>query len=486
MMNYSVRRRLLVNSLLVSLVAIAAAGLVTYGLFWRYFVRGEQQYLQSQANLMLEPLEDTLLRGDQPAVEKFVRDRAFLARLRAKLFDVNGNLLVDTGRFDPSRLPVGQAGGTGQPLPPNAALPGSTVNTPFTPPISDEVMRFPLYQQNQLMGWLELSEGPAVGEPVLRDTRYLLLAGSAAALLLAGFVGLWSARQVTKPLAELGAAADRMAQGDLAARAPDSSLNEFQQLAGQFNSMAGRLEQTIAALEADRVVLRRLIADASHELRTPLTALKTFNELLQQDNAAATEPSATFIRESGRQLGQLDHLTTNLLDLSRLEARLSGTNFVRADVRAVVETAVWASRPLAEAKRQSLQLSVSDEPVMLSHDAAALQRAVTNLVHNAIKFSGHEGEIQVRLSKNESGVQIQVQDNGPGIPAAEQARVFERFYRGREQKEGGTGLGLAICREIVTIHGGELTVESQVGVGSTFTIHLPGEDNARESTKRTE
>ena len=468
-MRYSVRQRLLLNSLLVSLVAIAAAGLVTYGLFWRYFVRGEQQYLQTQANQMVNPLEDMLVRGDLQAVAMIARDRAFLARLRVKVLATDEAVLVDTGRFDPTQLPPERA--AAQPFPPNVIPPGPVANTPFIPPISDEVLRVPLYEQNQVIGWLELLEGPAVGEPVLRDTRYLLLASSAAALLLAGFVGLWSARQVTKPLTELGAAADRMAHGEFSARAPDSSFSEFRELAGQFNSMAGRLEQTIAALEADRVVLRRLIADASHELRTPLTALKTFNELLQQDNVA--EPSATFIRESARQLVQLDHLTTNLLDLSRLEARLSGTNFARADVRAVVETAVWASRPLAEAKQQSVQLTVPDEPVLLSHDAAALQRAVTNLVHNAIKFSGHQGQIQVRLSTNGTGVQIQVQDNGSGIPVTEQERVFERFYRGRDQKEEGTGLGLAICREIVTIHGGELTLASQVGEGSTFTIVLP-------------
>ncbi|MBP8001520.1 MAG: HAMP domain-containing histidine kinase [Chloroflexi bacterium] len=472
-MFYSVRRRLLLNSLLVSLVAIAAAGLVTYGLFWRYFVRGEQQYLQTQANQMLNPLTDTLIRGDLRAVENIIRDRAFMARLRARLFDENNNLLVDSGRFDSERLPLVQGGAAAQPLPPNAALPGSTVNTPFIPPISDEVMRFPLYQQNEVIGWLELSEGPAVGEPVLRDTRYLLLASSVAALLLAGFVGLWSARQVTNPLAELGAAADRMAQGDLSSRAPDSSLREFQQLAGQFNSMAGRLEQTVAALEADRVVLRRLIADASHELRTPLTALKTFNELLQQDGAAAIEPSATFIRESARQLVHLDHLTTNLLDLSRLEARLSGTNFELANVCPAIEMAVWALRPLAEARQHTLSLDLPVEPVLLKHDAAALQRALANLISNAIKFSGNQGHIQVRLEQNEARVRIQVQDNGPGIPATDQGRVFERFYRGREQKEAGTGLGLAICREIVTIHGGELTLVSQVGVGSTFTIELP-------------
>ena len=472
-MFYSVRRRLLLNSLLVSLVAIAAAGLVTYGLFWRYFVRGEQQYLQTQANQMLNPLQDTLVRGDLQALETIIRERAFLARLRAKVFDVNDNLLVDSGRFDPTRLPPERVGEGVQPLPPNVALPGLTVNTPFIPPISDEVMRFPLYQQNELIGWLELSEGPAVGEPVLRDTRYFLLASSVAALLLAGFVGLWSARQVIKPLAELGAAADRMAQGDLSSRAPDSSLREFQQLAGQFNSMAGRLEQTVAALEADRVVLRRLIADASHELRTPLTALKTFNELLQQDGAAATEPSATFVRESARQLVHLDHLTTNLLDLSRLEARLSGTNFERANVCPAVEMAVWSLRPLAEARQQTLALSVPDEPVIVKHDAAALQRAIANLISNAIKFSGNQGKIRVSLAQNGQGVQIQVQDNGPGIPPAEQERVFERFYRGRDQKEAGTGLGLAICREIVTIHGGGVTLVSQVGVGSTFTIKLP-------------
>jgi signal transduction histidine kinase len=262
-----------------------------------------------------------------------------------------------------------------------------------------------------------------------------------------------------------------MASGNLRVQAPPSQLREFDHLAGQFNQMAGRLSQSIAELEADRTALRRLIADASHELRTPLTALKTFFELIRQETLG--EPEATFVRESQRQLAQLDRLTGDLLDLSRLEARLSGTNMAMGDIRPAVAGAVQRLRPLAVARQQGLELQMPDRAVEVAHDAAAVERAVSNLIHNAIKYTPAGGQVRVSVTDQGDGVAVEVSDNGPGIPAAEQPFILERFYRGRGQRNDGSGLGLAISQEIATIHGGRLSFESQEGEGSTFRLWLP-------------
>lgn len=516
----SLRWRLLLNSLAVSLAAILAVGVITLLLVDNHFKQQEQQYLHDLANRFIGPLELALLSAnDQQTLQTMVELARFTNQVRVRLYDQQGNLLADSGPVD-ERLAIepftdqvqsAPAGGFHAFVDPEGRIQffsaeadvpfndaglasggdfvvGPGVVGPGVAPIpliiqssrlpisavSDTSIRRPLFINNRPVGYAELSEGPALGEVVIASIRQALLGGSVVALVLAVVVGLLSARQVTQPLQALGTAVDQMAAGDLSARVPNSYLTETNRLAGRFNSMAAQLSQTINALEADRAALRRLIADASHELRTPLTALKTFNELMgQEPRLAGAEPSATFVRESNRQLEQLDRLTTGLLDLSRFEARLSGTNFATDDLRPAVTAAVQRLRPLAETKQQKLELTLPETAVPLPHDAAAIERAVSNLVNNAIKYSGDGGRVEVTLSAEDNQACIAVTDNGPGIPTSEQSFIFDRFYRGRGQKAEGSGLGLAICREIAAIHQGNIAFTSQEGQGSVFTICLP-------------
>ncbi len=502
----SVRWRLLVNSLLVSLAAILAVGVVTLVLVDTHFTREEELYLLSRGRELIQPVETILqLGGGEAELRQIASFGLLVSNVRVKVWDTEGNLLADSGSredllqlepfafdqpvegtalqflVDPAgniHLAPAPAGRPDQPAPQPAdllqVLPAQQVVTqPPIAGISDTSVRLPFYIRNRLAGYLELSEGPALGQVVRDSIQRALLGGSLVALALAALAGLLSARQVTRPLQALGTAANQMAAGDLAARAPESDLAEYNRLAAQFNSMANRLAETIAHLENDRAALRRLIGDASHELRTPLTALKTFNELLSQDTAAANEPAATFIRESGRQLAQLDHLTSGLLDLSRLEARLSGTDFVTGDIRPVVERAANNLRPLSQGKQQRFDLVLPEAGVVLYHDPVALERAVSNLISNAVKYTPAGGAIQVSLAVQDNTALIEVQDNGPGIPEAEQPYLFERFYRGRGQKGQGSGLGLAICQEIAAIHGGRVTFTSREGEGTIFRLQIP-------------
>jgi signal transduction histidine kinase len=359
---------------------------------------------------------------------------------------------------------------------PHVDLPAIAAEAAPQPPIaaiSEAAVSFPLHVDSQVVGYAELSEGPAFGQAIRDTLQQALLIGGLVALLVAAIAAVVASRQVTRPLLSLREAADEMAQGNLDARADGSKLAEIDHLASQFNDMADQLSSTITSLEAERASLRRFIADASHELRTPLTALKTFNTLLGAEKGALPENGPDLIAESGRQIDHLDHLTTDLLDLSRLEARLSGTDLLSGDIRPVVSEAVAALRPLGEAREQHLEERLPQQPVIVAHDPAALERAVQNLVSNAVKFSPPGSLIQVSLVAHKEFATIHVQDDGPGIPAAEQTYVLERFYRGRGQSGAGSGLGLAIAREIATIHGGQLTFTSTEGEGCQFVLRLP-------------
>jgi two-component system sensor histidine kinase VicK len=143
------------------------------------------------------------------------------------------------------------------------------------------------------------------------------------------------------------------------------------------------------------------------------------------------------------------------------------------DIRPAIERSIQTIRPQSIIKRQKLVIELSEEPIVLSHDPAAIERAVDNLLSNAVKYTPEEGTIQIRSTLDMETVTIIVRDSGPGISPSEQPLIFERFYRGRNQNVDGSGLGLAISQEIAAIHGGRIEVESKEGKGSSFTLILP-------------
>lgn len=499
----SVRWRLILNSIVISLAAIVAVGLVSLALVNAYFEQQERDYLEAQASVFMPSVTRALRRDNAHDLSQVLAIASLLNQVRIRVIDESGNVVADSGSrsaltyFDEAMLQspelffgfvIGQGGlvndfnfppgfepsdlsAFGPFLSNTDALAADSSDEALTS-TSDTTFEVALVRGEQSVGHVEFSEGPAVGEGTIRSIQLALLGSSLIALLLAIIIGMLSARQVTRPLTALGAAADRMGSNDLTARAPGSKLAEYDQLAIQFNRMADQLGGTIERLEAERAILRRMIADASHELRTPLTALRTFNELLE-DEVSAESNAATFVHESHTQISQLEQMTTSMLDLSRLEARLSGTNFVTVDVRRAVDQAVQTLRPLADEKQQQMTLLLPTSAVAYPHDPTALQQAISNLLHNAIKYTGENGHIAVALRTDSGGIHITVRDDGTGIAPADQAHIFDRFYRSPQRAAGGTGLGLSIAREIVTIHGGDITFTTAPDTGTTFTITLP-------------
>jgi two-component system phosphate regulon sensor histidine kinase PhoR len=170
----------------------------------------------------------------------------------------------------------------------------------------------------------------------------------------------------------------------------------------------------------------------------------------------------------------LSQLSQEMLDLAQIESGQVLLKLVPAQMAPLVEQAVRLLRPQAELKGQSLTLDVPEDMLVLA-DEQQVARVIANLVHNAIKFAPESGAVHVAVRPaGEEDVQVCVSDNGPGIPAAEQVRVFERFYKAdRARSRGGTGLGLSIARHIVEGHGGRIWVESVPGQGAVFCFTLP-------------
>ena len=295
------------------------------------------------------------------------------------------------------------------------------------------------------------------------------------ALVVSLVVGVLAARRMTTPLARLRRAASRLSHGELDEQAPRTEIVEIDDLSQQFNVMADRLSESLRMLEADRDRLREFVADVSHELRTPIAALRAFTEL-QRDGQVDEATRREFLGRSSEQISRLEWLSTNLLDLSRIDAGIFPLDIRPGDLRDPIRSVVEAHAELAEQRGVSLTSQVPTRPVMAEFDRERIVQLLTNLVGNGLKFTPRAGQVHVNLTDAPEGAILEVRDTGPGIPAAELPHVFERFFRGTnvgEARASGSGLGLAIARSIVDMHRGRIEVASAAGSGATFSVHLP-------------
>ena len=312
-------------------------------------------------------------------------------------------------------------------------------------------------------------------EATISQIRSAILGAGALALIAAVIFGAIVARRVTAPIYRLRGVAGRVAQGDLDRRATASGVLEVDELAAQFNIMADRLAGTLRMLEADRDRLREFVADVSHELRTPIAALRMYAEL-QHDGNVDEQTRREFVERSAEQIGRLEWLSTNLLDLSRIDAGIYPLDMREGDLRDPIQAVVQALSEAAIRRGVALDSTVPAEPVPARFDRERMVQLMTNLIGNGLKFTPREGVVSVRMEDAADRVTIEVSDTGHGIPTDELPRIFERFYRGTntgEARASGSGLGLAIVRSIVDMHAGEIDITSEVGKGTQVLIALP-------------
>jgi signal transduction histidine kinase len=321
----------------------------------------------------------------------------------------------------------------------------------------------------------------------LANVTGLLVAIALFALGMAMIVAAVLARRFTTPLRRLTEATRGIAEGDLSRRVTPVQVAaapaELTELANQFNAMAERLEESVGIIRRDRDRSRDFLADVSHELRTPIAALRTFNELVKEQAANDPEARAEFLEASSQQIDRLDWLAQNLLELSKLDSGLVLLDLRPDDLRAAVESAVDQAAAAASRRGVDLRVSQPDRPIRIRHDAQRIGQVVTNLVGNAVKFTGRGGSVDVAVRPLPEGAEIEVRDTGVGIDPEELPKIFDRFYRGsgaNEARGSGSGLGLSIVRSIVDMHGGSVTVESRRGAGSRFVVTLPRDPRTAE------
>ena len=288
--------------------------------------------------------------------------------------------------------------------------------------------------------------------------------GTALGVFVAFLLAAFFSRRITRPLRRIGAAADRVAQGDLEVNVvgPNTGDDELGQLAKRFQGMVDRLREVD---ELERNFLMRV----THELRTPVTAISGHVQALNEGLVEPDELDASLaaVSEEVRRIGRL---VDDLLDLTRLEAHQFRLVREEVGLESLLDQAATSFREKARVNDVQFDALTTGAPTVLSDGDRVLQ-VVTNLLDNAFRWTPRNGTVTLSYSAVNGNAAIHVSDTGPGIPKNDQDAVFHPFYSRRG--EGGTGLGLSIGRELAHALGGRLTVESEVGHGTTFTLSLP-------------
>ena len=318
-----------------------------------------------------------------------------------------------------------------------------------------------------------------VGEPVPKLLQALqslqtVLAISMVLALLTALFGAWiAARQVVGPLRAITRSAQKINEGDLDGRIQvRTRAAEFQDLARSLNHMAGRFRADIHELQRMQRIQNEFIGNVSHEVKNPIFAVFGYIEALGSDTLP-TAQRKRYAQKGLANLQRLNSLFSDLIEIAKLEYREDLIRQTEFDIQDLIAEVGEMLAPKAE--ERGLELSYDNGPLEVVADRNRIRQVLTNLIDNAIAYSG-EGSVRCRMRRHLDKARIEVVDTGRGIPEDHLDRIFDRFYRvdtARSRKEGGTGLGLAIVKQILDAHGETIQVESTKGRGTRFWFELP-------------
>jgi len=447
----SLRSRLWLSyaALIVTALAVVAVVLILF------LLRNPLLYRQTADRL--RAAESVLLSVPPPWTAERIRSVAQAFDVRILIYAPGGGLLQDSDSTAlalslPARLPKQR-----------------TLST-----LRDFQGRAWLYSLDLLPdgGWMMLATPRPRAQLLAILTDELLpplLEGGLIALLLSLFLAFAIAQWIADPLQQVIAAA-KTVPSDAIRPVAERGPYEVRELTRAFNGMVVRM---LSSQKSQR----DFVTNVSHELKTPLTSIQGFAQAILDgtaDTPEAREQAAAVIHEEA---GRMHRLALDLLDLARLDAGIAEMKLSAVDMNALLLNVAEKFKPLAADAGVELKFKIAKDLPVLTGDGDRLAQVFTNLVENAIKFTPRDGTVSLRAVKDRGEVQVSISDTGAGIPPEAIPHIFDRFYQADSARAGGdrhgAGLGLAIVREIVTAHGGRISVRSAEGRGTAFIVHLP-------------
>ena len=473
--HWSLRNRLLVSVLIVSAIGIAASD---FGA-----IQSLRQFLVNQLDTQLTTIShNTQMQLDRAGIEsqqQATDDMQFMPirPLRGVPTTTTVTLL------DPTGAVIGHIGGdltgisTGEQFQGfTLAKVAATQGKPFNFNTANDLhYRVIATSLPSGQGSVLISSSLENVSKTLKELGFLFLLISLLVLALVGLLARAFIRLSLKPLSEVEVTAAAIAGGDLSARLPQSRpTTEVGKLTTSLNRMLERIEESFAVRVESESKLRRFVADASHELRTPLTAIRGFAELHRQGAVSGEEKTKELVGRIEKESIRMGSLVEDLLLLARMDQTPELAK-EPVDLDTLVHEVVASARAAGPDHPITINIPSGDNFVL--GDSIRVHQAIANLLANARTHTPSGTPITVAIKELENETTITVADKGPGLSHADQAKIFERFYRAdtsRARTKGeGSGLGLSIVDAVMKAHGGSVSVLSELGQGCEFTLHFP-------------
>ncbi len=458
----SIRTRLTLWYTGLLALSLLVAGILIYSVVGRILLAGLDERLVTQAEDVI-----AIIRAENDPLQVMLSGRAQLPSIDVfgsqyfiQIVQLDGRAVQLSENLRGIRLPVPAAFMT------DIRLGEPQFVTMTAEDVRLRIVSLPIPLGDRPIGLVEVAANLASLDDALTVIRRALLLGSVLALLLAAVGGSVLARAALRPIQAITATAQQITgTRDLGQRIPVAvPTDELGRLTETINAMLARLEETFDAQQ-------RLVADVSHDLRTPLTTIQGNLDLLRRGAIDDPAMRAEALRAIGDETARMRRLVSDLLLLAQADA---GLKLYLQPVE--LDTLLLEVYRQAQVMAQGVKVRIGaeDQAVVLG-DSDRLRQLLLNLVDNALKYTATGGEVTLTLRRQAGWVRVGVEDTGMGIAAEDLPHIFERFYRTDRSRgrTAGSGLGLAICKWIADAHGGRLEVESQVGVGSVFTLWLP-------------
>jgi two-component system OmpR family sensor kinase len=477
--NWSLLNRLTLGVVLLSTLGVVASDIVAQSLLRSYLTQEVDKELLSVAGGSIPRLESAGIESDDGGFESYQGRKRAQTPLRSIPTSTSVTLI------GPAGFVLGQIGGdlnaTEITSYLSAITPEKTAkygDRPFT--IETDEHDFRVLSRTLPSGFGRVVVAHSfedIDRILARLQGLFILIG----LVMIFFIALASRKVITvglRPLANVEATAELIAEGDLTARLPDVKPNtEVGRLVSTLNTMLGRIEESFSARLESESKLRRFVADASHELRTPITAIRGFAELHRQGAVTGEEKTRELIGRIENESKRMGSLVEDLLLLARLDQSREMKS-EPVDLVKILSDAVASAR--AAGPSHKVNFDGQSEEIYTLGDSDRIHQVVANLLANARTHTPAGTIIDVSVKQDLDGVRIRIADNGPGLSTADQSRIFERFYRAdasRVRTDGeGTGLGLSIVDAVMRAHAGLVSVDSELGKGAVFTLFFPLEN----------
>ena len=469
--NASLRNRLTIGVLVLSAIGFVGAGVGSQALLRNYLIHQVDDQLLSVVGGTADRLDQAGIAREENDDDRPARSLTPLNRVPTSIsvtvLDPFGNLIGGIGGDLNSNQITDYVKGL---LPGQVAAYG---NRPFTIEAPGADFRVATTVLPSSLGSVIVAQSLAEFDKTTRQIGTVFLVIGSLVLLFIAFASRQVIKVGMRPLEKIEETAEQIAAGDLSARLenfdPDTEVGR---LSTSLNTMLSRIEESFEARMQSEDKLRRFVADASHELRTPLTAIRGFAELHRQGAVPEGEKTHELIARIEKESMRMGYLVEDLLMLARMD---QSRELVISDVNLseLVQEAVTSAQAAGPDHVITTNISAG---IVTKGDADKIYQVVTNLLANARAHTPAGTTITVSAFSDGADSFITVADNGPGLTAEDQARIFERFYRvdasRQRNSKDGSGLGLSIVDAVMRAHGGDVSVESELGKGAAFTLRF--------------